>query len=351
MLCESFSGSHWDIGFQMGQRHRFWIDRTLAQFVARHSHEFTDEEMQQLAQKWTGLLDQKSPAHLEQIRGVAEGSGLAMTDLLAMSFRFWNMLSLRRKDFFGASDIGCTNIAFRDPDRGIILGGTLDDMRLPWLLARFAPKGRLRHLCVTWIGTAWGGRGINEAGLAVGASSMPIDGIDYAVDERFEDMAIKCVLERATTTDEAVDLLQSLGRYKGMSVLIADRSGNVRLMETCWSGEQVYNLTRDPCMLSCVNHAKEGPLRRRMVEMGYTDRPSQWSESRAQLLDQFSAGDATMLTFSGMQRLLADHTNYPSSICCTSAVYHTIATPQHGEPGIWVADGPACNGRWEFLPV
>lgn len=351
MLCETFSGNHFEIGAQIGRRHAFWIERTLAQFVARHAHEFPDDEMRRLGDKWTGLLSRKSPEHLEQIRGVADGSGLPLIDLLAMNFRFWNMLAARRRDRFGAADVACSNIAFRDPGMGVLLGGTLDDVRMPWLLARFAPAGRLRHVCATWIGTAWAGRGINEAGLAIGTSSMAIDGIDYAIDERFEDIAIKRVLETATTTDQAVEILRSLAPFKGMSAMIADRNGTVKLLETCWSGEQLYDLTDTAHMLSCVNHAKQGPLRRRMVEMGYTDRPSCWSRQRAELLEQLDPNDPSTRTFAGMKKLLADHTGYPSSICCTSAVYHTIASPQHGEPGLWVADGPACRDRWEFIAL
>lgn len=351
MLCETFNGGHYEIGLQIGRRHAFWIERTLAQFVARHSHEFDDDEMQRLGDKWTGILLRKSPEHLEQIRGIADGSKLHLIDLLAMNFRFWNIIAARRHDRFGAADVACSNIAFRDPEMGVLLGGTLDDVRMPWLLARFAPAGRLRHLCATWIGTAWAGRGINEAGLAIGTSSMAIDGIDYAMDERFEDIAIKSVMEHASTADQAVEIFRSLSPFKGLSALIADRFGSVKLLETCWSGEQLHDLTDSAHMLSCVNHAKDGPLRRRMVEMGYTNQPSNWSRQREQIFAQLNPDEASTYNFAGMKKLLADHTGYPSSICCTSAVFHTIASPQHGEPGLWVADGPACQNRWHFISL
>lgn len=350
MFCDDYSGSHYDIGLAMGRRHAPWIERTLAQFVAPHAHEFQPDELKRLEEKWLGLLGRKAPCLLEQIRGVSDGSGVPLSDLLAMNFRFWNIATQRRIDRFQMPEAACTNIAFRDPDRGILLGGTLDDIRLPYLLANFAPRGKLRHLCVTWIGSAWGARGVNEAGLAVGGSSMPVDGIEYAMDERFEDLATKLVLEEARTADEAMALFRSLGPFKGISIVFADRAGNVRLLETCWAGEAVHELDGTG-VLFCVNHPKSPVLLQKMLELGYTNQTTCWSRNRERQLQEFQRRVDQPRDFGGMRQLLSSHDSYPQSICCPSAVYHTIAAPQDSPGAMWVADGPSCRRPLEQLLV
>src|SRR5690606_27647557 len=157
----------------------------------------------------------------------------------------------------------------RDPDLGVLLGGSLDDIRTPWYLARFLPRDGLAHLCVTWVGTAWAVRGINEAGLAIGSSSMYITGVPYAMDQRFDGLAMKHVLETCRSAQEAVDCLRFLGPHKGISVIVADRQGQVLLLESCWSGEAVHRWDRPSPLLFCVNHVQDELLRAKMIAQGY----------------------------------------------------------------------------------
>ncbi|MFH1616748.1 MAG: C45 family peptidase [Planctomycetota bacterium] len=351
MHCDRFTGDHYQIGLQIGERYALWIQRAIAHFVNYHSDEFSAEEMAGYTSQWEETVLQKAPKQLEQLKGVCKAADVNWSDLLAMNFRFWNAVDARRAERipgrFQRQGRACTNIALRDPQMGLLLGGTLDDFQLTWHIAGFAPKKALKHICVTWIGTAWAGRGINEAGLAIGNSALKISGIDYPKHAEFTDFILKQILEQAEDVDGAIEILHSFGRQVGSAIILADRKGNCRLVETCWAGEVIHQMADD--RLFCVNHVQSEELRKKMIVMAYQDNPTQWSLNRYEYLTKQFADTNFQPTRAGMERLLANHDNYPESMCHIMAAYVTIAAPQSYPGTLFVADGPSC--RKKFQPV
>lgn len=348
MLCDVFAGNHYEIGQQIGKRYANWLERTLSYFIDYHHGEFSQQEMSSFVSDWETMLSERTPHLLEQVRGVCDGSGVNWNELLAMNFRFWNVIAQRRLKV-PEEVAGCTNIAFKDPQFGIMLGGSLDDIQIPWHMASFAPKGGLKHVCVTWVGTGWAGRGINEAGLTIGNSSMDITGIDYDPLQRFEDFIMKHILENAKTVDEAIEIFRSMKPHKGNSYIIADANGNMKLFETCWAGEAVHDPKDD--VLFCVNHVKSPVLKLKMQAMGYKNNPLPWSVHRHEFLNKQLSDPKLKRSWKNMQTLLADHSNFPNAMCYRLAAFVTIAAPQYAPRSLWVADGPSCRKPFKTLSV
>ncbi len=352
MWCETFQGDHYQIGLQIGQRYGPWIERTIAYFIDFHRDEFSDAELKRYADSWQASLEQKTPELLSQLRGIAEGAKARWEDILAINFRFWNIIDQRRRQMYPdvferKGEGGCSNIAYKTAEHGVLLGGSLDDIQLTWQAVRFAPKSKLKHIAITWVGSSWACRGINEKGLALGSSNMPIGGTEYSWDDRFSDFAMKHVLENAATVTEAEQIFHSFGPYKGLCVVFADSNGDYKLIETCAAGEHVHE--NQGKSIFCVNHVKSDELKKKMEAMGYVHNPTRWSQNRFNYLAEKLSGSSFEPTLDSMKEMLANHGNFPDSMCHKFAAFVTIAAPEMEPKGLWIANGPSC--RKEFVHV
>lgn len=75
--------------------------------------------------------------------------------------------------------------------------------------------------------------GVNERGLAVGmtfvASTRAKPGLNFL-------FIVRCLLEKAGTVDEAIDLLRSLPISTAQNIVLADKNGDMAVVECCSQG-------------------------------------------------------------------------------------------------------------------
>lgn len=171
---------------------------------------------------WAFLSD-NFPELAEEIEGIAEGADLDLP--AARHLSFFNAL--------GPISSACTNVGFTDSDRGPLLGKTSDigDDREIYLLQRVEPDHGYRALRVSWAGNIWAETGINERGLAVGASSSPPipDQDPYGMPQH---IMMNPVLAQCTSVQDALSLMAETNLAgKGQIFALVDEFGDAAVVE------------------------------------------------------------------------------------------------------------------------
>jgi hypothetical protein len=205
--------------------------------------------------KWVGrreaLIGDNWPWLLEEIRGVAEGSGVAYKEVLMLNLRAWwyNDEELVRRWGYAkdkentAGDTQCTGLAVRLADGTVACAGGLDDGAFVYNGAvMYRPKDGYSYLSFPITGTIWGSMGMNSAGLCVRAASgsfvrkaiatMEHDACEY--DELNQDIVFGVILRTCATATEAKTVCEKFP-FNG-NALFVDAGGNVVSLQNTPAG-------------------------------------------------------------------------------------------------------------------
>lgn len=154
----------------------------------------------------------------EEIHGIAEGAGIDHELAELLSFRAWQY------EVYHAG--ACSSFALPGAGGRILTGGTLDDPRFLYTIAQVSPTTGLRYLSFPIAGTVWANRGLNEAGLALGISSLICPGVTFDLDQLVPvDLVFRDMLQFCSTVAEVE---ARCAKFKFFCNLIAvDRHGGV----------------------------------------------------------------------------------------------------------------------------
>jgi isopenicillin-N N-acyltransferase-like protein len=251
------------------------------------------------------------PAYLDEMRGIAEGAGLDLADVLAINVRTEVMYAAKARQAPLAArtwrrlPAECSAFAVV-PD---LLGQNWD-----WLLhsAQTLVVLEVRQddgpdfVTVVEAGLL-AKAGLNAAGLGLVTNALVTDadtgtpGLPYHV-------LLRAILDCATVT-EALQVLQAGPRSSSANYLIAHASGAALNVEAA-PGDftRVYPLFPDQGLLLHTNHFLSPRLH--PVDVSLWAMPSS-----AVRLQRLRAGAQTCATLDDFRALLADHADYPHSIC------------------------------------
>jgi hypothetical protein len=301
--------------------------------------------------RWSGQIDgllgqiernlaRCVPHQLEELRGMAAGSGVELDELLRLSY--WPEVTLCTMGLRF-----CSLAAFTDVAGGPILGKTSDH---PINSLRFFAIERVHneaplHSYVrgTFLGTNGTRAGLNDAGLAacgaaIAARGRNPEGLPVMV-------LIQSILEQCSNVDQAVELARGMPTFSyGGHVMVGDAIGHAATIE------------RLPNVMA-VRRPAEGTL----ANTNHPLAPDTAAENAAEpALNENSHARYERLrcllrdaprTAAGMQAILRDHTQ-PGAICQHGpADLHTtgayVLLP--AERQMWVA--PGCPCLHAFVPL
>ena len=214
---ESLSGSYREIGLQHGRENAERMRYLLDAFKVDLSAPWREEEfLTPLAKHLPGLA--------EEIHGIAEGSGMSLREVCALSF----LIDL------GTAGSACTGVVFAAGPDGPVVGKTSDcspGIQQEWLRPRrVQPKGAWAAITHSHVGTPNAEMGMNEKGLAIGISGMLSRGIDRNGVGWQQD--IRGVLHACATTQEAIAMLRRIPiRKAGYAMVVGDASGDMAVVE------------------------------------------------------------------------------------------------------------------------
>jgi isopenicillin-N N-acyltransferase-like protein len=263
-------------------------------------------------------LERFDPDLVDELRGIAEGSGCSFEEILA--------INARNEIMFGGPQAreGCTVMAARPPatEDGYVylaqnwdwrpdLGGTGVVLRIlapgnPAMLT-FVDAGRLAM------------HGLNEAGLGVCGNYLETS--THAGRPGIPIPFLRRRLLQCERVAPAVRLLEAAPRATSSNYLVADESGDIVDCEA--TPERVYRGAAEDGLLVHTNHFRYAapPIE----DAGLIRAPD--SARRAERAEALLRRCSGQVGAAVLKRVLSDHDGYPASIC------------RHGD------DGP----RWQTL--
>lgn len=154
----------------------------------------------------------------------------------------------------------------------------------------------------------WTGRhdGINEHGLAIGHAFVPHDGLEPGI---MFALAARVVLDRYTSTEDAVAFLEEIPHARNTNFLIADATGTIAIVEA--SPDQVRTRFPEDGFGAITNHFQSSAMR----EFEGVRDPASTSETRLDTLSTWVTESAGAIDVESLQQVCA---NAEGGVCSRS---------------------------------
>ncbi|MGA2465719.1 MAG: C45 family peptidase [Thermodesulfobacteriota bacterium] len=295
-------GSPYEIGFQHGEA----LSIQIKDFVEKGIH-FTSlfspttmEEIKKVSRAYLYPIQTFSPPLAEELRGIADGSGVSIDEII--------FLHLRAEFMF--RDLGCTTFALSGTatkEGQIISGQNLDwdpAMENLGIFLNIIPIHGPSSLVFTHPGMV-GYFGINSEGLSVSLNLLVALGNQVGVPPYF---FVRKFLEKERVSDCLAEA-RLTERSSARNFLITDAKGTILDLETTANDFGII----DPkeCFLVHTNHfliPKFAP-----VDKLIDDLPD--SPIRKNRMEELIRENVGKITLQDLKKFLADHYNHPNSIC------------------------------------
>ena len=333
-----FNGSAHDVGRQNGAKFKGEIAHNIGILVKREGYEplpsstpafinWADRQEKLLAKEWPWLI--------EEMEGVAEGSGQQYHDVLLLNLRAWQY-----------PIYACSNLVVTLRDGTPALAGALDDPADYYCgLVTRRPEQGYAHCAFPFSGTSHASRGVNQAGLALGIASQLFEGVNYGPEAINQDLAMRIILQTCATVKEVEEFCRS--HPFTINIACVDAAGGV-FCAHCVGADMLVVANSAPCALT--NHLWDDEFLFRLSLKGCaaaSDSPTT-RPRRGRLLDFIRRRDGRC-DAAEVMRFIADRDGGSiSTICPRGNVCLTFANPATEKGRIHVSE-PSISGveSWE----
>ena len=311
------SGSYFEMGRQLGEAARDEIRgfNAIAMERVNKTVAIPREKALQVAAACMPLVEGYCADMLEELRGMAQSSGVSVEELMLLQIR--NQLQ-------PDADAGCTSFA-TTPQATVhntaCVGQNWDNDPAvdPFnIVLTRRPTGKPALMKITQAGLI-AYIGLNDAGIGVCLNSLPAPSRRLGVPHYF---TVRGLYE-AVSLDEAVRAVERAQRAIPANIILATPQGPADLEVTV---ERVHVLRAgDSGRITHTNHC----LHPELVSINEDFSELIESHPRKARIDRLFGVGKEALNLELMQAALRDHENYPCSIC-----RHANDHPQHG---FWVS--------------
>ena len=269
---------------------------------------------------WIDVSRRQNPDYAEEMRGIADGSGLPLADIVMLNVRFEITYGLflkesREADITAVADgtDGCSTFAVM-PEASAN-GHTILGQNWDWIAGVYGRCCLLRvrrdngpdFICYTEAGIVGGKMGVNEHGIGLVENGLVSDHDGANAREKPFHMRCREVLD-AETFDVALLPIVETRRVCSANFMIGHVDGEVINLETSPNAVS-YHYPRDGLMTHS-NHfldARHGPSQ--------MERLSPSTLYRANRLDRLLRKDLGRLDMSRFRAAMSDHFGTPNAIC------------------------------------
>ncbi len=298
------SGTHRQVGQQIGEKCKPAVQRQMSEMRQGLPAGVTWEQLMRKAQVFLAHSRAAYPQYVEELAGIAEAAEVPFDELfLSMCEELWEKEMWR-----GAR--GCTDMAARG--RATATGATLlahtndaaPAAERDLVILRVQAGDEPEFLGVS-IGGVGYSAGFNAAGISMTGNEVTSNDVRPGVPRL---LMVRAVLA-ARRLGEAMEACLLPQRASNYNNIIADAYGEVYSMEgSATDCEPIYI---DGDILAHANHYASAPMRRFEADRNDIG-GSVLRHHRATRLLHENYGRLSPELF---QKLLADHANYPASIC------------------------------------
>jgi len=341
------SGSHRDIGLSIGRTLGDLIHQQIAVYREMipqdKSINISWEQAVLQARKYLPFAEEFYSQYVEELQGIAEGSGTDFGDVLTLN----TMEAITSDALF----LKCSSLAVgsevTESGAGVIVAHNEDWMPAdkPFVyVAQIEPDDEPAFLCLSY-GALLPNLGFNTAGVAHVADSVYPNDVRLGIPRIIFTRAIL----GSRTLGQAIQNAIHRRRDAGYNHLIAGEHGEIYCIEA--SATAFDALYADDHWTAHTNHYTSPMMR------PYEEKPEALVNSRVRYnrARHLVKGRLGKLTVADFQTFLADHINYPNSIC---AHVETAASPLDSTITIasiiidmaartmWVCWGNPCHGTY-----
>lgn len=340
MIRANFSGSYYDIGFQLGKRIKNLFQIPL---ISKETIAFTQECLPYVKQYAPGILD--------EIRGICDAAGFNSTLIEAFILALGkDMIYQAREMFKKGIDFGCSSFAISSRSTGLktaIFAQNYDwteSFRKFFTVARTRPKRGVSNLAFTdHIVGRYGG--MNKEGLALSIHGMPSYEKEWSPGLRMNIIA-RWILDNFKTTKEAVNYIERIPHICGQTFLLCDKQDTIARMET--AGDEIIITYSNNGFMAITNEYETKSLKK----YEYKNFSFRNSEERLRKINKWYEANKSGITIGKIKKLLSGH---DEGVCnhfefageMTSTIWSWIA--QIGLDEILVCDGSPCANPYQRM--
>jgi isopenicillin-N N-acyltransferase-like protein len=333
------SGTHREVGQAIGQRMKPQIQHMMERTREDLPPGVSWAEMLQIAQLCLAYTRAIYPQLVEELEGIAEGAALPFDEIfLGICEELWEPAARHSRGLDTSK--GCTDFAARGlatVDGSTLLAHTNDlapDAERDLIILRVQAGEEPEFLGVS-VGGLGISAGFNAAGIGLTGNEVSCNDIRPGVPRL---LIVRAILA-ARRLEEAMNACLLPDRASNYNNIIADPNGEVYSMEgSATDCEPIYI---DGDILAHANHYVTSAMRRFEADRGAIG-GSIIRHNRAMRLLRENYGKLSPELF---QKLLADHANYPGSICKhagnTVTVFSIIINLN--ELRTWIGRGHPCE--------
>lgn len=330
-MIQRYGGTPRQLGEAHGEIFRDTI-RANVRLLVDNSHRAANKNCLEAATAWARRQSrchcERWPWLGEEIRGIARGSGVAFEKIEQLNFRIWQY------GIYGAGH-ACSNFIGTTQDGVLLLGGTLDDPRELYGFVEVAPDAGHRFMTFLICGTVWGSRGINDAGLALGVSSLTLGGLRYDAQSVWQqDICLRLILQQCASCEDVIAFCRQ--HLFTMNFIVADAAGNSKAFTCSPLGVWEYSApTR-----ALTNHLLT-PLCDTHLQSGWNGEQHESSVPRLARLNAWLDERNGSITLGEAKSQLCRTDGAAGELVNNAnTAFVTIARPQFS-PSLWVAEKPA----------
>lgn len=337
-------GTHRQVGRQVGEAMRASLERICGQMRNDLPPSGVNwEDLVQQSQLYLAASRTVYPQYIEELEGIAEGAGLPFEEVfLGVCEELWEPAAWQ--GVRGSHPRGCTDFAARGratADGSTLLAHTNDlfpQAEEDLVILRVQAGDEPEFLAVS-VGGLGISAGFNAAGIALTGNEVTCNDIRPGVPRL---LVVRAILA-ARRLEEAMDACFLPQRASSYNNVIADANGEVYSMEGSATDCEPIYIEAD--ILAHANHYISPPMRRFEADRNAIG-GSVIRHNRAMRLLRENYGELSPQRF---QSLLADHANYPASICKhgleTVTVFSIIICPERRRG--WIGRGRPCQTTYK----
>ncbi len=328
-------GSHHEVGQQIGAQMRPALERLLTRLREELPQGVGWQEMVQGGERYLEHSRAIYPQYVEELEGVAEGASLPFADLfVGMCEELWAPDAWSR---------GCTDMAARGratADGSTLLAHTNDlgpEAEEDLVILKVQAGDEPEFLAISSGGLGYSA-GFNAAGIGLTGNEVEANDTRVGVPRL---LIVRAILA-ARRLEEALDACLLSQRASSYNNILADAHGEIYSMEGSATDCQPIYIEDD--ILAHANHYATPAMRH------FEANPADMAGSlirhhRAWRLLRENRGRLSPQLF---QELLADHANYPGSICkhglTTVTVFSLIIRLE--DRRAWISRGRPCQAQY-----
>jgi isopenicillin-N N-acyltransferase-like protein len=328
------SGNHYEMGYDLGKQ----ISNSICEYLdwIRFKSKETKIESHKRSMLFYNLIKNYSDNYIKEITGISDGANIPFEDAMLCQVRFGN-LNNNKND-------GCTAFSYKgdSTQNSNLYIGQNQDMESEFLnfgyILKINPTIPIPKIIMFTFPGQIGYAGLNEYGISNFANALynyqPQTGLPHYILKRK-------ILEQKTLKD-CKNILNTISLSEAGNVLISD--SNEYIDYEFYNKERYSYETDDNNFLIHTNHYLTNELKK------FEDGTLPDSPIRLKRMIELTKNTYGYITIDSLKNMLADHYNYPASICRHGAdnmdsISGYIADPKNKT--FHVRKGFGCEMNWK----